>query len=112
MTDVAATIAELDDDLPTARADRVEPLPEGIATPAAAGTAVNRRSRDLEDWERGPTRGLGLPLAGVALDPAPGLQGNGLRAATDEDALLRLARGARSEWLEAQRQTQPGRHGR
>ena len=57
----------------------------------------------------GPSRGLSLPLAAVTLDPAPGLQGNGLRAATDEDALLRLARGARSEWLETLRQAEQER---
>ncbi len=38
-----------------------------------------------------PTRGLSLPLAGVALDPASSRSGNGPRAATSEDTLLRLA---------------------
>jgi transcriptional regulator with XRE-family HTH domain len=35
---------------------------EGLALPAEAGTAVNRRSRDLEDWEREPLRELGRVL--------------------------------------------------
>jgi hypothetical protein len=66
-------------------------MPEGIVAPAAVGTAVYRRSRDLEEWERGPTRGLSLPLASVALDPASSRPGNGPTAATHEDVLLRLA---------------------
>ncbi len=40
---------------------------------------------------KGPTRGLSLPLAGVARDPASSRPGNGPRTASDEDALLRLA---------------------
>jgi len=81
-------------------------MPEGIAAPAAVGTAVYRRSRDLEERERGPTRGLSFPLASVALDPASSRPGSGPRAATDVDALLRLARAARSEWLQTLRQAE------
>ena len=63
-----------------------EPVEDSIATLTGAGRPVNRHVRRAGG--NGPTRGLSLPLAAVALHPAPGRPGNGPRAATDEDVLL------------------------
>jgi hypothetical protein len=71
------------------RRPAIEPRKAGIATPAGARPAANRRV--LRTGGSGPTRGLDFPLASVALDLAPIRPGHGPRAATDEDVMLRLA---------------------
>jgi len=67
----------------------VESVEDSIATPGGAGPAVDRHVRRASG--NGPTRGLSLPLASVALNPASSRPANGPTAATDEHLLLRLA---------------------
>ena len=66
-----------------------EPVEDSIATLTGAGRPVNRHVRRAGG--NGPTRGLSLPLAAVALHPASSCPGPGPMAATGEDVLLRLA---------------------
>ncbi len=70
---------------------RVEPMGNGIATPAAAGSGATTPLRDLDRWGGEPPRGGSRPLASPALDAVPSRPERDPMAAADEDVLFRLA---------------------